>query len=385
MRTGRITVLVAAFAFAFATGVGTTGATSQAAATAAPQLSSVKVKVVPIASGLSSPVALAWRGGDASHIYVAEQTGRVVIVANGQIVSTVLSLSVSSGGERGLLGLTFSRDGTKLYVDYTNAAGDILVVEYTMNGTVANLATRRPLLLINHHTYGNHNGGDLIMGVGGLLYISVGDGGGAGDPLNNGQNLGTRLGKILRIDPHPSATLPYTIPPGNPFVNRAGVRPEIYMWGLRNPWRFSIDRGTNALWIGDVGQSLWEEVDYAPAGQSGINWGWNLREGFAPYNGGAKPPGARDPILVRSHSAGDCAIIGGYVYRGSAISFFNGAYVFGDECTGELRAVVQQNGAVTQSKDLLANVPQLTTFGEGPAGELYAASLNGSLYRLAQG
>jgi glucose/arabinose dehydrogenase len=376
-------VIGAAIAVLLSTGVATIGAISPAAA-AGPQLSLVHTKVVQIASGLSSPVALAWRGSDSSRIYVAEQSGRVVIVANGQIVSSVLTLSVSSGGERGLLGLTFSLDGTKLYVDYTNAVGDILVVEYTMNGNVANVATRRPLLLISHHTYSNHNGGNLVMGSGGNLYISTGDGGGAGDPLNNGQNLGTRLGKILRIDPRPSANLPYTIPPTNPFVKRAGVRPEIYMWGLRNPWKFSIDRGTRDMWIGDVGQALWEEVDYAPAGQSGINWGWNRREGFAPYNGGTKPPGARDPILVRSHSAGDCAIIGGFVYRGTAISSFNGAYVFGDECTGELRAVVQQNGVVTQSKDLVTNVPQITTFGEGPAGELYAASLNGTLYKLAQ-
>ena len=354
------------------------------AAAAEPQLSSVHVKVVPIASGLTRPVALAWRVGDGGRMYVAEQTGRVVIVANGQVVSTVLTISVSSGNERGLLGLTFSRDGKKMYVDYTDAVGDIRLVEYTMNGNVANLATRRQLYVLPHHTYANHNGGNLVMGVGNMLYISVGDGGGAGDPLKYAQNLGTRLGKILRIDPRPSATLPYTIPPSNPFVNRAGARPEIYMLGLRNPWRFSLDRGTNDVWIGDVGQAQWEEIDYAPAGQSGINWGWSLREGFAPYNGGVKPPGARDPILVRSHSAGDCAIIGGYVYRGTQITSFNGAYVFGDTCTGKLRAVVQQNGVVTQSKDLLANVPQITTFGEGLGGEVYAASLNGRVYRLAQ-
>ena len=157
------------------------------------------------------------------------------------------------------------------------------------------------------------------------------------------------------------------------------------MYGLRNPWRFSFDRTTHDMWIGDVGQNLYEEVDYAPAGQSGINWGWNLREGFHPYNGGAKPPGARDPILERPHSAGDCAIIGGYVYRGTAISNFNGAYVFGDECTGEVRAVVQQGGKVVQSKDLLVNIPQLTSFGQGPLGSIYAASRAGKLYVLGRG
>jgi glucose/arabinose dehydrogenase len=220
------------------------------------------------------------------------------------------------------------------------------------------------------------------MGADNFLYISVGDGGGAGDPLNNAQNLNSLLGKILRIDPRPSSTKPYTIPASNPFVNRVGTRPEIYMWGLRNPWRFSLDRANRDMWIGDVGQNAWEEIDYAPAGQSGINWGWNLREGFQPYNGGAKPPNARDPLLVRSHTSGDCAITGGYVYRGSTIPNFYGAYVFGDTCTGELRAVVQQGGTVKQSKDLLLNVPQITTFGEGLAGELYAASLSGKVYAL---
>jgi len=379
MRKGRIaSALVAAV---IAAGI---ASSAGAAAPPPPNLSLARVKLVQIASGLDRPVALAWRLGDGGRVYVAEQTGHVRIVAQGAVVSTALNVAVSSGNERGLLGLVFSRDGKKMYIDYTDPVGDIRVVEYTMNGNVANLATRRELLMISHQTYANHNGGNLVMGADNLLYISVGDGGGGGDPLHNGQNLNTRLGKILRIDPRPSGSSPYTIPPSNPFVGRAGIRPAIYMYGLRNPWRFSLDRVTRDMWIGDVGQNLWEEIDYAPAGQAGINWGWNLREGFAPYNSGAKPPGARDPILVRSHDAGDCAITGGYVYRGSAIANFNGAYVFGDTCTGKLRAVVQQNGAVTQSRDLLLNVAQLSTFGEGLGGELYAASLTGKIYAIAK-
>jgi glucose/arabinose dehydrogenase len=335
-----------------------------------------------IATGLTEPVALAWRVGDGGRIYVAEQTGHVQIVSGGNVVATALNLTVSSGNERGLLGLAFSRNGTKMYVDFTDTAGDIRIVEFTMNGSAANLATRRLLLVIPHQTYANHNGGNLVMGSDNLLYISVGDGGGAGDPLHSGQNLNTLLGKILRINPAPSATKPYTIPTTNPFVNRAGARPEIFMWGLRNPWRFSLDRANRDMWIGDVGQALWEEVDYAPAGQSGINWGWNAREGFQPYNGGAKPPGARDPLFVRSHDTGDCAIIGGYVYRGTKIPNFDGAYVYGDTCTGELRAAVQQSGHVTQATDLHLNVSQITTFGEGIAGELYAVSRTGTIYAL---
>ena len=339
-------------------------------------------RLVQIVAGLTEPVALAWRVGDGGRVYIAEQTGHVRIVAQGHIVATALNVTVGSGNERGLLGLAFSRNGAKMYIDYTDGTGNIQIVEYTMNGNVANVATRRLLLSIPHQTYTNHNGGNLVVGADNSLYISVGDGGGAGDTLHNGQNLNALLGKILRIDPRPSAGKQYTIPPTNPFVNQAGVRPEIFMWGLRNPWRFSIDRLTRDMWIGDVGQALWEEVDYAPAGQSGINWGWNAREGFQPYNGGAKPAGARDPLFVRSHSSGDCAIIGGYVYRGAQIPNFYGAYVYGDTCTGELRAAVQSGGHVTQMKDLGLNVAQITTFGEGLGGELYAVSRTGKIYAL---
>jgi glucose/arabinose dehydrogenase len=348
-------------------------------------LTSARVELKQVATGLDSPVALAWRSGDASHIYVAEQSGTLVIVSNGHIAGTVLHVSVSHGDEQGLLGVVFSKDGSKLYVYYTDPTGDIHVVEYTMKGDVANVATRRQLLLIPHHIFPNHDGGSLVMGPDNMLYIGVGDGGGGGDTLHNSQNKDVLLGKILRIDPRKHGSSPYTIPSGNPFVGKAGTRPEIWMYGLRNPWRFSFDKTTHALWIGDVGQDLYEEIDYAPAGQKGINWGWPLREGFHPYNGGAKPPGARDPILERPHSAGDCAIIGGFVYRGTAIASFNGAYVFGDECTGELRAVTQKGGKVAQSRDLKLNVAQLTTFGESPTGAILAVSREGTIYQLAQG
>ena len=351
---------------------------------ASTNLAAARVKLRQVASGLDNPVALAWRAGKTTPIYVAQQSGSVVTVGStGHPTGTVLHLTkLASGDEEGLLGLAFSNDGTKLYVDYTDATGDIHVVEYAMKGTVADVSTRRELLLIPHHTFPNHNGGGLVMGTDNLLYVSVGDGGGAGDTLKNGQNLDALLAKILRIDPTPNGSAPYTIPPDNPFANTPGARPEIYMWGLRNAWRFSFDRLTHDMWIGDVGQNLYEEVDYAPAGQSGINWGWSKREGFHAYNGGAKPAGAQDPILERSHDSGDCALIGGYVYRGKAIASFNGAYVFGDECTGALRAVVQSGGRLTQRRDLHLTVDQLTTFGEGPSGGIFAASRAGQLFAL---
>jgi glucose/arabinose dehydrogenase len=339
------------------------------------------MRLIKVIGGLSSPVAIAWRN-NASGMYVAQQGGTVVRVKDGKKVGTALTVSVSPGGERGLLGLAFSNDGTKMYVDYTDPGnGDIKIVEFTMSGVNANPATRRELLTIPHSQFENHNGGNLVMGKAGLLYISVGDGGGGGDTLHNGQNKNSLLAKILRIDPKPSASLPYTVPPGNPFVGDPSARPETLMWGLRNPWRFSLDKKTNAMWIGDVGQGAYEEIDFAKPGEKGINWGWPLREGFHAYDG-APPPGARDPIIERSHDDGDCAIIGGYVYRGTVMPSFRGVYVHGDSCTGKLRALVQQNGVAVQRAQLNVTVNGLSSFGEGPSGELFAISLYGDIYRL---
>jgi glucose/arabinose dehydrogenase len=343
------------------------------------------VKLQKVAGGLSSPIALAWRSTDPSTMYVAQQGGSVVRIKGGKKVGTALSISVSQGSERGLLGLAFSNDGKKMYVDYTDPGnGDIKIVEYAMSGANANKAARRLLLTIPHSTFENHNGGNLVMGSGGMLYISVGDGGGGGDTLHNGQNKNSLLAKILRIDPKPSATLPYTIPPSNPFVGVPNTRPETWMWGLRNPWRFSLDKKTNDLWIGDVGQGLYEEIDFARAGTAGINFGWPLREGFHAYDG-AQPPGGRDPLIERSHANGDCAITGGYVYRGTKIKAFQGVYVFGDTCTGRLRALTQQNGKVVRRRALNLTVPGISSFGQGPSGELYTVALNGVISRIVPG
>jgi len=346
---------------------------------AAANLSQVKLALTQVGSGLANPVALAWRPGD-SRLYVAEQPGRVRIVANGVVQpGAVLTVSVATGGEQGLLGLAFSLDGSKLYVDYVDPTSHIRVVEYTMSGDVATSA--RNLLSIDH-PLGNHNGGELAIGPDGYLFIGTGDGGGAGDPGQNAQNTNVLLGKILRIDPAPSATLPYTIPPDNPFVGMASHREEIWMYGLRNPWRFSFDRANGDLYIADVGQDAYEEIDYALPGQRGTNWGWNLREGFHAYNGGAQPPDGVDPLFEAAHTDGYCAIIGGYVYRGTAITNLNGAYLYGDLCRGVLSGAVQASGAVSQQQDFSVGVPSLTTFGEDPNGELYVANLAGKIYRL---
>jgi glucose/arabinose dehydrogenase len=346
-------------------------------------LGAVSVALAPVATGLSSPVALAWRTGD-ERIYVAEQGGKVRIVdaTTGSIVGTALTLTgIGAGGERGLLGLAFAPDGTKLYVDHTDASGTIHVVEYPMVGDTAVVGSARPLLAIAHPNT-NHNGGQVIVGPDGDLYIGTGDGGGGGDPDGNGQNLGVLLGKILRIDPTPSATLPYTIPADNPFVGVAGARGEIWMYGLRNPWRFSFDRATGDLWIADVGQGLYEEIDRAPVGAEGTNWGWNQREGFHPYNGGAQPPNGVDPLVEESHADGWCAVIGGYVYRGTAIAGLGGAYLFGDLCRSELSAAVQSVGVVSAQADFPVGLSQPTTFGEDHDGELWVADLGGTVSKV---
>jgi glucose/arabinose dehydrogenase len=361
---------------------------SVAAGTSVPDLSSLQLGVVRVANGLSQPVAAAWRQGD-SRMYVAEKTGRVRLIhADGSLVANpVLDLtdSIATSGEQGLLGLTFSPDGTKMYVDYTDTTGDIQIVEYTMAGDAADMTTRRVLLTIPHSTYGNHNGGEVTFGPDGDLYISVGDGGGAGDPLENAQNKDSLLGKILRIDPTPSGGLPYTVPPNNPFVGQTGTRPEIWMYGLRNPWRFSFDRQTQEMWIGDVGQDLYEEVDLSAPAQSGTNFGWNLREGLHPYNGGTEPLGAQDPLFEEPHSDGWCAIIGGYVYRGTAIPGLQGAYVFGDDCRTGLVGVSESGGVLVARDNLDINISALASLSEDPSGELYLLSLTGTVYKLVAG
>jgi glucose/arabinose dehydrogenase len=268
-----------------------------------------------------------------------------------------------------------------MYGDYTDPNGDSHVAEWTMQGDAPKPGTRRQLLF-QKQPYANHNGGQVMIGPDNMLYVAFGDGGSAGDPQGNGQNLGTWLGKILRIDPRPHGTSPYGVPGSNPFVGQIGRRAEIWMYGLRNPWRSSFDRARHDMWIGDVGQDLYEEVDYAPAASRGQNWGWGDREGFHAYDGRPRPANAKDPILERAHSLGDCAVIGGYVYNGPAITALRGAYVFGDLCTGELRAVYQTFGTIRSRRDLGLHVSMLSTFGEGPAGELYAVSHGGTVFKI---
>jgi glucose/arabinose dehydrogenase len=359
-------------------------ATTGSTAPAPPDLGRVRVKLAPVVSGLESPIAVAWRPND-THMFVAEQPGRVRVVDSAGHLSPTPVLTVgplSHGNEEGLLGLTFSRDGSKLYVDYTDTQDDTHVDEYTMSpGADTVVPSSRRQILVVPQPFSNHKGGEVLTGPDGMLYIGLGDGGSEGDPQRNGQNRATLLSKILRINPAASGGAAYTVPADNPFVGRAGTRAETWMWGLRNPWRFSFDRTTGALWIGDVGQNEYEEIDYAAPGEKGVNWGWSAREGFHAFRGTASGA-TRDPLLETKHSDGTCAIVGGYVYRGKAIPALAGVYVFGDDCRPNLVGVVAAGGKVVSQRDLGPKVTQLTSFGEDNRGELYAIGREGTVYRI---
>jgi glucose/arabinose dehydrogenase len=344
----------------------------------------VRVALTKVAT-VEQPLAIAIRRGDPS-LYTAEKTGRVVAIRDGKVEARpVLDLSddVSLGGEQGLLGLAFSPDGRSLYVNYTDGDGDTRIVGYTMRGDRAVVSSRRQVLFVDQ-PYENHNGGDLVFGPDGDLYIGLGDGGSGGDPHGNGQSLGTLLGKMLRIRPTPAGAEPYRVPADNPFVGDPEARPEIWAYGLRNPWRYSFDPATGDLWIADVGQSDWEEVDRLPAGSAGgANFGWNLLEGTHRF-AGAAPAGAVPPVYEYSHASG-CVVIGGDVYRGSAIPALVGNYVFADFCSGTLQALrLQPDGSVTH-QSLGVSLPNVSSFGAGPDGELYVTSLDGGVYRLTRG
>jgi glucose/arabinose dehydrogenase len=355
------------------------------ASTPPSSLAAVRIRLVEVAT-LQQPLALAVRSGDPA-LYVAQKTGKVIAIRDG-IVDPIpmldLTEQVSLGGEQGLLGLAFSPDGREAYVNFTDTNGDTHVTAYAVREGRADAASRRDVLFVDQ-PYSNHNGGNLAFGPDGYLYIGLGDGGSGGDPHGNGQSLSTPLGKMLRIEPTSSGDRPYRIPADNPFVGHADARPEIWAYGLRNPWRYSFDRLTGDLWIGDVGQSAWEEVDLQPSDSAGgENYGWNRMEGDHSYGGASPPAEAVGPVYEYSHDHG-CVVTGGYVYRGKAIPDLVGAYVFADFCAGAIEAVQIESGRVIDHRTLGPVVPSLSSFGEDADGELYAMSLDGGLYRLAPG
>lgn len=357
------------------------------------------VRLRLFASGLDKPLYLTAAPGDTARQFVVEQPGKIRIIQHDSLLATPF-LDITSqvgydGNERGLLSVAFDPNyagNGHFFVDYTDVSGNIEVMRYTVsaNPNAGDPATADTVLEIGHSTYANHNGGLLLFGPDGFLYIGTGDGGSGGDPLHNGQDSTKLLGKILRID---VSSLPYTIPSSNPFASKAPARPEIWAYGMRNPWRFSFDRQTHDLYVGDVGQDTYEEVDFAASGDpGGHNYGWNVMEGMHCYPPGSScdQTGLTLPIFEYAHGPGDvvgCAILGGYVYRGSLAPALSGRYLYADLCSGFVRTFTW-TGAVTDQLDLTSEVGShagVTSFGEDARGELYLVVGDGSVYRFEAG
>jgi glucose/arabinose dehydrogenase len=338
----------------------------------------------------SSPVYVTAPPGDRRRVFVVEQGGRVRIVRDGRTLPRPfldIRNRVLTGSERGLLSIAFAPDYTssgRFYVDYTDRNGDTRVVEYRRASPDRADPDSARLVLAQDQPESNHNGGLLLFGPDGMLYVGLGDGGGGGDlhgPRGNGQNLGTLLGKILRIDPRPSGGRAYTIPSDNPFVGRRGARGEIFAYGLRNPWRFSFDPRTGALVIGDVGQNEVEEISIAR--RPGANLGWRPFEGRRRYAPGESAPGHVPPVIQRFHAGGNCSITGGVVVRDPVLSALRGRYLFGDFCRGRIESARLRGGRARDVRATRLTVDQLSSFGEDARGRVYAASLEGPVYRLA--
>lgn len=331
-----------------------------------------------IISGLQRPVDLQTDGS--GRLFVLEKPGRIRIIENDQLIETPfldISDRVGSGGnEQGLLGLAFhpqyAQNG-RFFVNYTDKNGDTVLARFQVSSdpNVADPNSEVKILGVDQ-PFANHNGGGLVFGPDSYLYAGLGDGGSQGDPFGNAQNTGVLLGKILRLDV--DSVEPYAVPADNPFGN------EVWAYGLRNPWRFSFDKSTNDLYIADVGQNTWEEIDFLPAGSpGGTNFGWNFREGAHDYKGGG-PAGMVEPVAEYSHSEGGCSVTGGYVYRGS-LPEWHGIYLYADYCKGLIWGLIQSDGG-WQSQPLFDLDVTITSFGQDSSGELYILSDSGSIFRL---
>jgi glucose/arabinose dehydrogenase len=367
---------------------------------AAPTASTIRlVKVADV----SDPVLAISPKGDKARLFIVTKGGRIRIVKNGnQLATSFLNISskVSRGSEQGLLGLAFHPNfatNRKFYVNFTNTSGHTVVRQYrasSSNPDVVEPGSGRKIIRIKQ-PYSNHNGGMIAFGKDGYLYIGMGDGGSAGDPGNRAQDKGKLLGKMLRINVNgKTATKNYRIPASNPYVGRAGKN-EIWQRGLRNPWRFSFDRSNGNLWIGDVGQGRYEEVDRAKRTSSGpgkgVNWGWRVMEGNHCYKpaSGCNTSGKKRPLVEYSHSSnGRCSVSGGFVYRGSAIAALRGWYVYGDYCSGEVWAVSATASRPAKPVRLLGTGSGrlISGFGEDASGELYLCDLGAdAVYRIVAG
>jgi glucose/arabinose dehydrogenase len=356
----------------------TTGTSSSSGrtGTAAPEtgdLAAARVKATRVAEA-DDPTALTARAGS-DVLYVAERAGtirtlRIADDGTGTLGDQpVLDLTgqTTTDSERGLLGVAFSEDGSTLFASYTNRQGDTRVDAYAMRAGKADVSTRRQLLAVDQ-PFANHNGGDIMLGPDGKLWLGLGDGGAGGDPGNRAQDPTNPLGKLLRLDPDGDGSQP----------------PDIWAIGLRNPWRFSFDRVSHELWIGDVGQDAWEEIDVLPADtKPGTNFGWSGYEGTHVYDQDRVTTGTVSPVHEMSHQDGWCAVTGGVVYRGTRIPDLRGAYLFGDYCKPGLHALTLAGGKVTLERDLGVDVASLVSIDEDAQGEVYLLSLDGGISRLA--
>ncbi len=344
----------------------------------APDLS-VELALTEVAA-MDSPTAGAV--GPDGTLYLAERAGTVHPLTGDGAGEAVVDLSqeTTTDGERGLLGLAFAADGSELYLSFTDPDGHTRLDAMAVGDDGIDPEQRRTVLQLDQ-PYANHNGGDIAVGPDGLLYLGLGDGGGAGDPLEAGQDLTTPLGALLRVDPQGAE--PYGVPDDNPFVDDEGAADEIYAYGLRNPWRFSFDEETDELWIADVGQDEREEVNVQPRDEAaGANYGWNLMEGTLEFAG--PEPDDHVPPVYEYETGGDigCAITGGHVYRGEAIDELTGAYLFSDYCGGGLHALVVEDGELLEEAELTVSGEQVVSFARDADGELYLLDFGGAVHRI---
>jgi len=353
-------------------------------------LDEIAISLEPVLDGFEQPLYVTGAGDGSGRLFVLEKTGRAWVMAGGERTGVFLDLSekVSTESEQGLLGMAFSpgfaEDGL-VFVSYTELDGSSVLSRFTVTGEAADPASETKLLRVNQ-PYANHNGGMIAFGPDGYLYYGLGDGGGSGDPYRSGQDGGTLLGKLLRLDVVGGAGDPagYVVPDDNPFVERADMRSEIWALGLRNPWRFSFDRATGDLWIGDVGQNTLEEIDLQAADSpGGENYGWNLLEGTRPYPSESSQPdlaGFAMPIVEYGRDAGT-SVTGGYVYRGVAEPEIYGTYFYADFSVGRVWGL-QAGSSGVETRELLDTDLMIASFGEDDDGELYVVDFNGGVYRI---
>jgi glucose/arabinose dehydrogenase len=345
------------------------------------------LRAAVVADGVEAPLFVTAPPGD-PRLFVVEQPGRIRVIRDGKLLPRPfldLTARVSYGGERGLLGLAFhpayARNGF-FFVNFTDRAGDTHVERFRVGADPDRADPASATLVLKvEQPYPNHNGGMLAFAPDGRLWIGMGDGGSGGDPHGNGQNPRALLGKLLRLDV--DGGTPYAIPPDNPFADGRNGRPEVWALGMRNPWRFSFDRGSNLVYVADVGQDKWEEIDVADATRPALNYGWNLREGLHAFGAPRSAPGPLlEPVLEYGHE-GACSVTGGYCYRGRALANLQGTYFFSDWCGGWLRSFRWVNGRVSDPREWnLGSLGSVTSFGEDAAGELYVTVSQGRVYRL---